>query len=114
MSEGRLSESQRLTLTLLSLGWLQLIYVPVTTDFGAFDESVQWGVKIHSPKTKDNWSAPYQFSFAIEDEKMKQEFVDAVVKTLKQDVRENTGMMKLWAEQFNWDKIANRWEEIIK
>lgn len=28
MSEGRLSESQRLTLTLLSLGWLQLIYVP--------------------------------------------------------------------------------------
>ena len=28
LSEGRLSESQRKTLTLLSLGWLELIYVP--------------------------------------------------------------------------------------
>jgi tetratricopeptide (TPR) repeat protein len=85
--------------------------VPVTTDFGALDESVQWGVKIHSSKTKDNWSAPYQFSFGVTDEKMKQELVDAVVKTLKQDVRENTGIMKLWAEQYDWDKISNLWEK---
>lgn len=85
--------------------------VPVTTDFGALDESVQWGVKIHSPKTKDNWSAPYQFSFAVEDEKMKQELVDSVVKTLKEDTRVNTGMMKLWAEQFDWDKISKLWEK---
>ena len=36
--------------------------IPVTTDFGAFDESVQYGVKIHSDKTNETWSRDYQFS----------------------------------------------------
>jgi glycosyltransferase involved in cell wall biosynthesis len=48
--------------------------MPITTDFGALNESVQHGIKIHSDKTKDNW-CKYQFSFGLEDEKAQKEWV---------------------------------------
>jgi len=86
--------------------------VPVVTDFGALDESVQFGVKVHSEKTKDNWSAPYQFHFEVTDEKMKQELVDGVVKMLtKPDV--NIPKMVDWTKKFDWDKIADSWDNVI-
>lgn len=86
--------------------------IPVVTDFGALDESVQYGVKVHSEKTKDNWSKPYQFHFEVEDEKMKQELVDGVVKMLtKPDV--NIPKMVDWTKKFDWDKIASSWNDVI-
>jgi len=85
--------------------------VPVCTDFAALDESVQHGVKVHSNKTKDTWSEPYQFSFEVTDEKMKQEIVDGVVKLLKKPIGDREEMKK-WAKRYDWDKIALEWEEI--
>lgn len=84
--------------------------VPVTTDFGALDESVQYGVKVHSNKTKDNWSQPYQFSFEVTDEKMKQELVDGVVKILKDGYDKREEMSK-WTAKFDWSNISKSWEK---
>lgn len=83
--------------------------MPITTDFGALDESVQYGVKIHSNKTKDTWSRDFKWSYGIEDEDMKTAWVDAVVKQLTGHT-ETTG--KTWSQQFAWPLIAKKWEDI--
>lgn len=89
--------------------------VPVTTDFGAFDESVQWGYKVHSKKTKANWSKPYQFGYGITDKEMKREWVQNCVNLLSQreDPRRIEAMKK-WARKFDWDKIAAKWDIIMR
>lgn len=87
--------------------------IPVVTDFGALDESVQFGHKIHSNKTKDNWCQDYQFSFGVQDEEMKKKLVDAVVKELKTPITERKEM-KEWAKKFAWDKISKEWLIILK
>lgn len=86
---------------------------PITTDFAAFDESVQHGIKVHSPKTKDNWARDYQISYGIEDEKVQDAWVKAVVKELK---REDDAVQKLerdemsvWSYKFDWSLIAKEW-----
>lgn len=84
--------------------------MPITTDFGALDESVQYGIKIHSNKTKDTWSRDFKFSFGIEDEATKTAWVDAVVKELNSSESKSGG--KNWAEQFAWPLIAKKWEDI--
>lgn len=86
--------------------------MPVVTDFGALDESVQYGHKVHSEKTKDNWSKPYQFYFGVEDEKMIDEFVKNIVGIIKKPIEDRTEM-KEWTSKFDWDKIANGWHNII-
>lgn len=78
---------------------------PITTDFGALEESVQYGIKIHSPKTKDNWVRNGKFSYGIEDEEVKQAWVDAVVKKLREPMETEVPQ---WVHTFNWDLIANR------
>lgn len=90
--------------------------IPVATDFGAFDESIKYGVKVHSKKTKDNWSKPYQFGYGMTDENMKKEWVDACVKILTRGKFERTQgeEMKKWAEGYSWDKIAKKWDDKIK
>ena len=87
--------------------------VPVTTDFGAFNESVQYGVKIHSDKTKDTWCPPFTHSFGIKDEKQQQEWVDAVVEQLQKPIDDRVDM-KNWAKQFSWDLIADKWVKIYE
>lgn len=82
--------------------------IPVATDFGAFDESIKYGVKIHSDKNKDNWAKPYQFSFGIEDEQKQKEWVDAVVKILKEPIGDRKEMID-WTKQYEWNLIANKW-----
>lgn len=82
--------------------------MPITTDFGALEESVQHGIKVHSPKTKDTWSREYKFAYGIEDEKVQKEWVDAVVKQLKTPLDERKEM-KEWAKKFEWSKISSLW-----
>lgn len=83
--------------------------MPITTDFGALDESVQYGVKIHSEKTKDNWALDGQLSFGITDEKMKDEWVKAVVEKLQEPVDID---IPEWINQFKWDAISNKWTNL--
>lgn len=82
--------------------------MPVTTDFGALDESVQHGIKIHSDKTKDTWAKDYQISFGLDDEAKQNEWIDAVVKVLQTPI-EDRSEMKTWAKNFDWKLISNKW-----
>ena len=82
--------------------------IPVATDFAAFDESIKYGVKVHSPKTKDNWSLPYQDAFGLSDETAQKQWVNECVKILKTPIKDRAEMTE-WASQFAWDKITKRW-----
>lgn len=84
--------------------------IPVTTDFAALDETVQFGTKVHSKKTKDTWSLPYQSDFALNDPVAEQQWVDAVVHTLTQEAPEG---MREWTKRFDWDLIASQWLELL-
>lgn len=87
--------------------------IPITTDFGALNESVQYGIKIHSEKTKDTWAAPNQFHFGLQSKVAQDEWVDAVVKQLKMPLTERKDM-KEWAHKFEWPLIAQKWDEIFR
>lgn len=82
--------------------------MPITTDFGAFQESIKYGVKIPSKKTKDTWCVDNQFEFGIKDPKQKKQWVDAVVEVLKTPIGDRSEM-KAWTTKFSWDKIADQW-----
>lgn len=79
--------------------------LPITTDFGALEESVQYGYKVHSPKTKDTWARDGKWSYGIEDEEVKQLWVDIVVDRLKKDIDDRSEMQE-WTKKFAWDLIA--------
>lgn len=83
--------------------------MPVATDFGALDESIRFGIKVHSQKTKDNWNKPYQFHFGIEDPDMQERWVDSVVKLLTKP--REIWTENVWSGQFKWSLIANRWNK---
>lgn len=83
---------------------------PVTTDFGALSESVKYGYKILSSKTKDNWNRPYQFFFGLEGEKAQALWVDRVVYALEHPYH-NEAEMNEWSHQFEWPKIAAKWHK---
>lgn len=80
----------------------------IATDFGALDESIQHGVKIHSKKTGKNWCKPYQFSFGVEDEEQKEAFVSETVKALKEGVIDMSAARE-FGKSFAWDIIGDRW-----
>jgi glycosyltransferase involved in cell wall biosynthesis len=84
----------------------------ITTDFGALAESVQHGVKVHSNKTKDNWCAPGQISFAVEDPLMIKEFVEETVKALKAP-KVNKEAIE-FGKSFEWSIISKKWINIWK
>ncbi len=88
--------------------------VPITTSFAAMGEKQgHGGVFIHSDKTKDNWSRPYQFDYALEDPEKKREFIENAVRFLKnppsEEARES---MRDWARfTFDWERVVERWNE---
>jgi len=82
---------------------------PVTTDFAALAESVKMGYIVHSPKTKDDWSRDHKWSYGIEGEKEKAEWVKGCVNVLKNPF--DTSVMKKFTEQFAWPLIAKRWSD---
>lgn len=88
--------------------------VPITTDFAALNETVTFGVKVHSKKNKDNWNAPYQFHFGLEDEIAQEEWVDAACiylgKQLSKDYLDET---EKWGKQFAWSEIAKKWNTVL-
>lgn len=88
--------------------------VPVTTDFGAFEESVKHGYKVHSKKNNSNWAQPYQFGFGITDPDMKKEWVQMCVNLLKNgEDKRKIEAMKKWGREFDWDKIAKQWNQVL-
>ena len=90
--------------------------VPVVTDFGALAESAPFGWMVHSTKTKDTWNRPCQFHFGLADENAQQEWVQLCVKALRTgglpDHGDGAGPRE-WSRQFEWNKIAAKWHEIL-
>lgn len=85
---------------------------PVTTNFGALEESNKLGSKVFSLKTKDTWNRPYQFHFGLEDEAAQNAWVEMVVRALQDPgFRESILLAPEWAKQFEWPTIANRWND---
>ena len=87
--------------------------LPIVTDFGALAESAPFGWKVHSAKTKDTWNRPGQFHYGLEDEYSQQEWVDLCVKALRSEGRNDGAEMREWSRQFEWNKIATKWNEIL-
>ncbi len=83
--------------------------MPIATDFGALDESIVWGHKVHSLKTKDTWNKPYQFHFGLEDEDEKKLWIDTAIKAIKDKEKIPEEMLSEWKKQFAWSEIAKRW-----
>ena len=84
--------------------------MPITTDFGALNESVQYGIKIPSKLNKDTWGK--HATHGIRDKATQDAWVEAVVKQLQTPIDDRTEM-KEWAKKFEWSKIANDWTKVI-
>ncbi len=83
--------------------------IPITTDFGALNESVYYSaLKIHSEKTKDTWFRPYKFTYGLEGEKQKTEWVNAVVEVLQTPI-DNRERVEKWAKKFDYNIISKQW-----
>jgi glycosyltransferase involved in cell wall biosynthesis len=87
--------------------------LPVVTDFGALAESAPFGWKVHSTKTKDTWNRPGQIHFGLEGNDSQQQWVDLCVKALQLGVAGDDAAMREWSRQFEWNRIAARWNEIL-
>lgn len=85
--------------------------LPITTDFGALKETAFLGLPVHSTKTKDTWNKPYQFHFGLEDEAAQQEWIDKVCLVLSPEWFHRRDEMIEWSHQFEWPKIAERWNK---
>lgn len=86
--------------------------IPVTTDFAALNETVNYGYKIHSDKTIEDWCKPYQVDFSLSDEKKRKEWVDRVVEVMNNPPSEQERhKMKEWAlSSHNWELVVDKWE----
>jgi len=75
--------------------------VPVTTNFAALDETVQYGVKI----TGDTYKDPAA----------QKEFVSEAVRVLKDEKckAELRPKMAAWADKNDWNEVATKWVEQI-
>lgn len=80
--------------------------IPVVCDYAALDETVQYGVKIHTPSGED-----------IYDPDKQEEFGKALIKALKDtDWQESVrNEMIPWArDKFTWAKVAKQWSDEFK
>lgn len=81
--------------------------IPVTTNYGALEESNKYGVKVAvDPKM-------YDMPFGLKDEKAQKEWVDACVKILKKKIGGRSEMQKWADENFTWESIAKRYNDAI-
>lgn len=78
---------------------------PITTDFAAMKESNISGIKVHTDRTTENWSLPYQVGFGTKYEKAQKEWVDAVVAELKKPMVNGIYNMS----KFSWGSISSEW-----
>ena len=83
--------------------------IPVCTDFAALNETVQFGFKEHSHKTKDDWAGPYQFDYGAKDEKAIKAMAEEVVRLIENPPTNRERMMEWAKETYSWDNVINQW-----
>lgn len=79
---------------------------PVTSDFAALNETVQFGTKIHTDAPK--WKKQDNFGDTENEEKYLQE----IFRHHKED--ENKEMMKWAVDTYNWTNIATKWHALLE
>lgn len=89
---------------------------PITSDFASLNEKIQFGTKIHSAKTIQDWTKSIHFNFGIKDLAMRDKFINAVLDYIdKAETNDMAGQrlkMSSWAKkEFNWQRIAQLWNE---
>ena len=77
--------------------------IPVTTNFGALNETVQFGLKVNSDSI-------------YTDRDAQDEFVSGVVNLLRKPPTEDKRkpMMDWTRKQFSWDLVAKNWNDLWK
>ena len=71
--------------------------IPVTTNFAALNETIQFGTKIETANI-------------YTDKEKQKEMVDTIVAYLKGEKNEDREAMSKWAkETYDWDNIAKEW-----
>src|SRR6266571_5274549 len=88
--------------------------VPVTSDFGALAESVQFGIKV--PCVKRNIGKPDgRFHLGMENVEAQRLWVDVTVDLLTNPAKRSEIAIQgaSWARQFGWPQIAARWHNIL-
>lgn len=84
------------------------------TDFGALQETVQFGHKIHVDAEQENWGKPHQFDFSLQDPRARKEWIDACIFLLKHPpTAEQLKNQREWTKQFDWTEIAKRWHSVL-
>lgn len=85
--------------------------IPLTTDFSAMGEKENpYGLFVNSEKTKDNWCLPYQYDFALQDEKKKRDLISEAIKILKNPPKDRS-KLKEQAKKYDWNLIVKQWEQ---
>ena len=86
--------------------------VPITTDFSAMNEKIQFGIKLPSEKTLENWANVEICDFGVKSERMKKMFINALVDYLKNPHKWDRQEMSKWAKnKYNITRIAGLWDE---
>lgn len=88
--------------------------VPITTDFASLNEKIQFGVKIHSDRTKNDWTKGRKWNWGLNSENKREQFIRAVVDYLNDPHKWDDERVKMskWArEQFNWGRVSGLWEK---
>jgi glycosyltransferase involved in cell wall biosynthesis len=81
---------------------------PITSNFAALDESVQYGIKI--PTSGVRWGTQSTFG----DEENVDKYVEAIESLGEEAELEIAGEQEWAHDTYNWDKISNNWLEIMK
>jgi glycosyltransferase involved in cell wall biosynthesis len=89
--------------------------VPVTSDYAALAESVQFGVKIPNgvgDASKPRYGPPY----GLQNRNAQRAWIEATVDLLNNPGKrtELGAQGAKWARQFGWSQIAARWDEVLR
>ena len=80
--------------------------LPITSDYAALKETNGRGIKIHIEEQE------HSFAHGMKDKKAQDEWVEAVVKKLKEPIGDRSEMIE-WAKGYSWDKVAIKWNDAL-
>lgn len=83
--------------------------MPITTNFGALEETNIYGIKTYTKVTKNTWNPPYAFHFGVKDENEQKQWIGAMVEMLNNKVGMFDSNCDDIMEKFNWAEIAKKW-----
>jgi glycosyltransferase involved in cell wall biosynthesis len=88
--------------------------IPVTTDFAALNETVQFGFKFHSAKTKDTWALNNTFDFAVESEEAREALAEEAIRLIREPIKDRHRMTQWAKETYSWYNIINQWHDLFR